>query len=238
MFLALDHSDWIQTRSLGHQLLQSTADHTAALLCFSYVLHPSNMPNLRSWSNTDLAEVLSDCIAFCSLLRDQADNLDVRSEDAQQLFNFHPTGVENTYAVPPGSWLYAQLKTRVPSSERQSHGMSDILIASIPLRERLKDAILAYMAIVIGHANKQSQNAIALSPCLQFIVTDGCLDGENCSSHHLPLSEVTPQWITTQARLHFQQIILCQMKVSIPNQLGGGYHYKRSVCFVRNQVLD
>ncbi|KAH6917678.1 hypothetical protein BKA70DRAFT_1556138 [Coprinopsis sp. MPI-PUGE-AT-0042] len=227
MFLDVDCSDWTQTRVLGRRLLQSPTDHTAALLCFSYVLHPTNLPNIRRWSNTELAEILSDCLCFCSLLRYHADNLDVRSEDTQRLFNFHPTRVENTYTIPPGSWLYTHLKGRALSSERHVHDSSNILMASITLRERLKDGILAFIAAVIDHENKQCQAAAALTPCLEFILTDDCLSSEDCSGHHLRLSDLTHQWITTQVRVHFQQIILCQMKDSIPKHLGGGCRDKR-----------
>jgi hypothetical protein len=223
MFLALNRSDWTLARTLGRGFLYQETSHMAALLCFSYALHPSNLPNMRQWSNAQLSDILSDIHAFCALLRHHAENIDLRDKGVQQLFNFHPASAENTYTVPRGSWLHATLNEFVSSSEDNATSNSDLLIASTILRIRLRNSILKFVTAIVDHENNECHSAIAFTPCVRFILTDGCRFGEGCFNHHIPVSDLTHQWLVTQIRIHLQQVILCQMMESIPKQLGGGY---------------
>ncbi|KAH6917647.1 hypothetical protein BKA70DRAFT_1418375 [Coprinopsis sp. MPI-PUGE-AT-0042] len=217
IFLAIDRSDWAEARALGHRFLFQENEHTSALLCLSYALHPSNLHSIRDWPNASIAEILSDFISFCSLLKYHADNLDLQNDELRRLFNFQATSVENTYVVPPGSWLHSVLTANNEGSQED-----DILIPSLTLGQKLKDGLLAFMASVIDRGNHECRTALSFNPCIQFVIETHCdrrgsLRG--CRSHHITLPELTHTWIATQVRIHFQQVILCQLMESIPRAI-------------------
>ncbi|KAH6917677.1 hypothetical protein BKA70DRAFT_1178699 [Coprinopsis sp. MPI-PUGE-AT-0042] len=234
IFLAIDHCDWGQTRELGRKLILGNR-HAEALLCLSYALHPSNLPNMERFNNEEIASTLADLVAFCSLLRYQADNLNLRDEGLQRLFNFHPSQIEDTYVVSPGSWLHRVFAIDPTAAHIGSEGRP---LPSQALEKRLRDALLGFTAEVIQNENKQCRSALAFTPCLPFALTGYCKFGDKCFRQHLSRKALDQPWYTAQVRMHLQQIVLSQIIESIPSYLGGGLGGRRYWLSRLYQTLD
>lgn len=199
---------------------------TEALLCLSYGFHPSNLPNMEHFNNEEIARTLAALLDFCSLLRHQAENLDLMDERLQQLFNISPSQTEDTYVVSPGSWL-----RRIVESDPTTAlaGSAERALPSQALEKRLKDALLGFTAEVIKSENNQLRTVLAFTPCLPLALTRYCKHGDKCRWQHLNREALDHPWYAAQVRIHLQQILLSQIIESIPSYLGGGLGGRRQV---------
>ncbi|TFK22052.1 hypothetical protein FA15DRAFT_758287 [Coprinopsis marcescibilis] len=199
MFQAIRDSDLLKLRSLG-QHFANLGEEASALVCFSHFFHPNNFPSLKTLDNVELAEILADFLMFCSCLHVWADTIGVRHPNTQRLFNFEPSTAENTYLVPSGTWLHAQLVS--------TSGIPDAVFTSAQqLIQVLRGAILRFIAEAIRKEDAECRSALAFTPCLRSVVNGNCRF-VGCRSQHLELAALDQKWLYTQIRIHFQQVLV------------------------------
>ncbi|KAF6765917.1 hypothetical protein DFP72DRAFT_996790 [Ephemerocybe angulata] len=201
--LRTNANDSATFRKLAYEFLKRDEKYQA-LLCFDHHFlrfHPGT-----NITNSVLAGILEDFLAFCRLFREVALTLDLANPSIQQLFSFQPASVENAYRLRHETWIYRQtLASKVLPLESDEES---IVVSASDLERSLRLGLRTRLRQRLNEENEFCHHRIGVfTLCLPFIMNNECRR-TNCSRQHIDYMELTQAWYNAQLRIHCLQILI------------------------------